>query len=85
MNPEEVFEKLIKNQISRAEFEQLLAGLDDEDILARYEVFLQTQFEEEVEKHFSKLEYLSEAFIKSQHINLLPLKLVSSRFKPLKS
>ena len=52
MNPEEVFEKLIKNQISREEFEQLLAGLDDEDILARYEVFLQTQFEEEVEKHF---------------------------------
>ena len=56
MNPEEVFEKLIKNQISKEEFEQLLAGLDDEDVLARYEVFLQTQFEEEVKKHFSKLE-----------------------------
>lgn len=56
MNPEEVFEKLIKNQISKEEFDGLLAGLDDEDVLARYEVFLQTQFESEVANHFSKLE-----------------------------
>ena len=52
MNPEELFEKLISNKISRAEFEHLLDGLDDNDILARYEVYLQAQFEKEVNKSF---------------------------------
>ncbi len=56
MNPEQLFERLIKNQISRAEFDRLLDGLDDEDILARYEMYMQTQFEKEVEKHFSQKE-----------------------------
>ena len=51
MNPEQLFEKLIKNKISREEFEDLLDGLEDEDVLARYEVFLQSQFEKEIEKH----------------------------------
>lgn len=56
MNPEQLFERLMKNQISRAEFDRLLDGLDDEDILARYEMYMQTQFEKEVEKHFSQKE-----------------------------
>lgn len=56
MNPEELFEKLIKNEISREEFERLLEGLDDEDILARYEIYLQNQFEKEIDKHFSENE-----------------------------
>ena len=54
MDPEELFEKLINNQISREEFEVLLEGLDDEDILARYEAYLQAQFESEVAKHLSE-------------------------------
>ena len=45
MNPEQLFEKLIKNKISREEFEDLLDGFEDEDILARYEVYLQSQFD----------------------------------------
>ena len=53
MNPEELFDKLIKNKISQDEFERLLEGMEDEDILARYEIFLQSQFEKEVEVHFS--------------------------------
>ncbi len=56
MNPEELFEKLISNKISRVEFETLLEGLDDEEISARYEVFLQEQFENEIEAHFEKKE-----------------------------
>lgn len=56
MNPEQLFERLIKNQISRAEFDRLLNGLDDEDILARYEMYMQTHFEKEIEKHFSQKE-----------------------------
>ena len=45
MNPEQLLEKLINNQITREEFEQMLGGLDDEHILARYEIYLQSQFE----------------------------------------
>lgn len=58
MDPEELFEKLINNQISREEFERLLEGLDDESILARYEVYLQAQFENEVAKQRSESEAL---------------------------
>lgn len=65
MNPEKLFERLIKNQISRAEFERLLDGLDDEDISARYEMFMQTQFENEIEKHFAQKEASTEE-IKSE-------------------
>lgn len=54
MNAEELFEKLIKNKISKEEFERLLEGLEDEDILARYEVYLQSEFEKEVQKHFDQ-------------------------------
>lgn len=60
MNPEQLFERLMKNQISRAEFDRLLDGLDDEDIIARYEMYMQTQFEKEVEQHFSQKEESSE-------------------------
>lgn len=54
MNPEELFEKLIKNQISREEFEKLLDGIDDENILARYELYLREKFEKEVDEHLTK-------------------------------
>lgn len=56
MNPEELFEKLINNKISREEFERLLDGLEDEDVLARYEVYLQSQFEKEVDKNIEESE-----------------------------
>ena len=54
MNAEDLFEKLIKNKISREEFECLLEGLEDEDIKARYEVYLQSEFERAVQKHLEK-------------------------------
>ncbi len=54
MNPEQLLEKLINNQITREEFEQMLEGLDDEGVLARYEIYLQAQFEKEIDKHFSQ-------------------------------
>ena len=57
MNPEELFEKLIKNQISREEFDRLLIGIDDEDVLARYEIFLQEQFEKTVNEYVSSEEH----------------------------
>jgi len=56
MNPEELFEKLINNKITREEFEQLIDGLDHEDILARYEIYLQAQFQKEIDKHFNEKE-----------------------------
>lgn len=56
MNPEQLFEKLIKNQISREEFDRLLDGFDDEETLARYEIYLQNQFEKEIEQHLLKSE-----------------------------
>lgn len=81
MNPEQLFEKLINNQISRAEFDRLLDGLDDEDILARYEMYMQTQFEKEVEKHFSQKEESREE-IKSE---LKVTKKYSSKTKTITS
>lgn len=61
MNPEQLLEKLINNQITRAEFEQMLEGLDDEDVLARYEIYLQAQFENEIDRHFSESEDKTDA------------------------
>ena len=52
MNPEELIEKLINNQLSREEFELLLEGIDNEDVLARYEIYLQEQFEREIKESF---------------------------------
>lgn len=76
MNPEQLLEKLINNQITREEFEQMLGGLDDEHILARYEIYLQSQFEEEVEQYFSKKEDKSE-------VKEIKLK-VSKKYSPKK-
>jgi transmembrane sensor len=52
-NPEELFEKLMNNEISRREFEDLLEGLDDNAVRAKYDHFLQEKFMEEMESHFS--------------------------------
>jgi ferric-dicitrate binding protein FerR (iron transport regulator) len=51
-NPEELFEKLMNNKISRREFEDLLEGLDDNAVRAKYDHFLQEKFMEEMESHF---------------------------------
>lgn len=48
-HPEHLFEKLINDEISRSEFEQLLAGLDDPDLLEKYEYYLEKKFNEEIE------------------------------------
>lgn len=58
MNPEELIEKLINNQLSREEFELLLEGIDNEDVLARYEIYLQEQFEKEINESFLAEEQL---------------------------
>ncbi len=68
MNAEELFEKLINNKIFRAEFDSLLEGFDDEDILARYEIYLQAQFEKEVEEQFSQNE--DDVDIKETHLKV---------------
>jgi ferric-dicitrate binding protein FerR (iron transport regulator) len=52
MNPEELFEKLMDNEITREEFEKLLEGLDDDAIRARYDRILQARFMEEVDRQF---------------------------------
>ena len=49
MLPEELFKRLLSGQISRDEFEDFLEGLDDEDTLARYEIFMEEQFMREIE------------------------------------
>lgn len=56
MNPEILLDKLINNQISKEEFELLLEGIDDEDVRARYEIYLKEQFEKEVNESFSNQE-----------------------------
>jgi hypothetical protein len=43
---------LIKNEISREEFEKLLDGMDDETVRAKYDRFLHKKFMEEMESHF---------------------------------
>jgi ferric-dicitrate binding protein FerR (iron transport regulator) len=55
MKPEELFEKLIKNEISREEFEELLKGFDNDDIRAKYDAYLAELFEQEVSSHFDGL------------------------------
>jgi len=52
INPEELFEKLMNNEISREEFDKLLDGLDDETVRAKYDRFLHEKFMEEMEHHF---------------------------------
>ncbi len=52
MSPEELFEKLINNEITREEFESLLEGLDDEHIRSRYDEYLEAKFMEELDAHF---------------------------------
>jgi len=56
MNPEELFEKLIKNEITREEFEALLDGFDSEEIRSRYDAYLESVFEKEMAAHFEAQE-----------------------------
>lgn len=47
-NPEDLFEKLMNDEISREDFERLLEGLDDPSLLQKYDQYLQARFEEEI-------------------------------------
>lgn len=47
-NPEDLFEKLMNDEISREDFELLLEGLDDPSVLEKYDQYVQTRFEEEI-------------------------------------
>ena len=49
MDSEKLFEKLINNEISRLEFETLLDNLDDPQLVARYDAYLQSLFFKEIE------------------------------------
>lgn len=53
IDPEEIFEKLVNNEITREEFEILLDGLDDTEIRAKYDQYLKLKFEEELISHFA--------------------------------
>ncbi|MDZ7608161.1 MAG: FecR domain-containing protein [Cyclobacteriaceae bacterium] len=53
-SPEEILDKLIKNRITREEFEALLAGLDSPETTEQYEIYLQQKFEEELDRHFNQ-------------------------------
>jgi ferric-dicitrate binding protein FerR (iron transport regulator) len=55
INPEEIFEKLVNNQITREEFEHLLEGLDNAEIRAKYDQYLKLKFEEALTSHFTDL------------------------------
>jgi len=57
MLPEELFERLINNEISREEFEALLEGVDDDAIQAKYDKYLEQKFIDELEDHFTKSEH----------------------------
>ncbi len=49
MDSEKLFEKLINNEISRAEFEALLESLDDPQLVAKYDAYLESLFLQEIE------------------------------------
>ena len=49
MDSEKLFEKLINNEITREEFERLLDNLDDPQLVARYDAYLQSLFFKEIE------------------------------------
>jgi transmembrane sensor len=53
-SPEEILDKLLKNRITREEFEALLAGLDSPETSEQYEIYLQQKFEEELDRHFGQ-------------------------------
>ena len=53
MNPEKLFERLINNEITREEFEALLEGIEDDQLRARYDAYLESMFMKEIETHFS--------------------------------
>jgi ferric-dicitrate binding protein FerR (iron transport regulator) len=53
-NPDELFEKLMNDEISREEFEALLEGLDDQSVLKKYENYLQSRFDEELASYLEE-------------------------------
>ncbi len=54
MDSDQLFEKLINNEITREEFETLLWNLDDPQLVARYDAYLERMFLQEVESSFKK-------------------------------
>jgi transmembrane sensor len=56
IEPEDLLEKLMNDEITREEFEVFLEGLDDTEIQAKYVKYLQLKFEEHLETHHTSLE-----------------------------
>jgi ferric-dicitrate binding protein FerR (iron transport regulator) len=58
-NPLSLIQRLINNQISKEEFDELLQGMDDEKTKERFENDLKDHFDEILEKHKNDSEYIS--------------------------
>lgn len=49
--PEDLFRRLVNNQISKEELDILLDGIDDEETAKIYEVYLRNHFDKIMEDH----------------------------------
>lgn len=49
--PEDLFRRLVDNQISKEELDILLDGMDDEETAKIYEVYLLNHFDKIMEEH----------------------------------
>ncbi|MBV6642349.1 MAG: FecR domain-containing protein [Cyclobacteriaceae bacterium] len=56
MDSEQLFEKLINNEITREEFETLLRNLDDPQLVAKYDAYLEKLFLQEIESSIPETE-----------------------------
>lgn len=49
--PEELIRRLIDDQLSRQELDILLDGMDDEEVIKKYELYLRNHFEKIMNEH----------------------------------
>ncbi len=49
--PEDLIRRLVDNQISKNELDILLDGMDDEETIKKYELYLRNHFDDIMKKH----------------------------------
>ena len=49
--PEDLFRRLVDNEISKEELDILLEGTDDEEITKKYDVYLRNHFDKIMDEH----------------------------------
>ena len=49
--PEDLFRRLVDNEISKEELDILLEGMDDEEITKKYDVYLRNHFDKIMDEH----------------------------------